>query len=300
MLASARRALGLLAATTAVLAQAEPAPRPAPQPPAPRLGVRLLSTRVLGQLHVAVGEASGMAGARGDRAVDHLLAVLPRVLDGRPGAVRAQLVRTNEYLLVRGEPRCLEAIDAMFVELAQPAPRRAQLEVAWLDAPAELVRDCGHPFGQPVRIDDTQWNLLSRAAQKENGSLRNVPAIVALPLRPFALEPAVRPSAPGGLPSTLHATLVPLAADEFALALHAGSKPATAVRAPAPPAAAPPAAVPAAQPGAAVPVPPTGATGFAAVPPLRIVVASRWLVAIAEGDRARVLTIACSAFDPPR
>jgi hypothetical protein len=93
---------------------------------------------------------------------------------------------------------------------------RARVHCSVLTMPGETAPE-GLAPGLTEVADETMVTQLVRAAASAGGKLRNLPEVVAAPLRPFAVEEAREGDAQ---PLRLRAELVPLGRSEALLGLH--------------------------------------------------------------------------------
>ncbi|HZN40121.1 MAG TPA: hypothetical protein VFD82_15045, partial [Planctomycetota bacterium] len=137
--------------------------------------------------------------------------------DRNPSAQRPQMQVTGTTLHAHGAKEAVQAAEKAFQQLlAMDEVVRARVHCSVLTLPQAAVPEGLKP-GLTEADDEAMVTRLVRVAAAEGGKLRNLPEVVASPLRPFAVEDAREGEA---VPLRLRAELVPLSRSEALLGLH--------------------------------------------------------------------------------
>lgn len=169
------------------------------------------------------------ASARGPRipvaVEDRLVPVLRFLLSGNEQAAGGQGVScvptsTEPRLYVDHEGEQLAIVEQVAQQLALAKPLRARLHATVVCLPASLARERGLPVSKMVVWDESKMTQLLRDAVQNEGSIRNLPEVLAAPLTPFAIAVPAKPDTPSEQILRVRGEMVPVHAKEVALRLH--------------------------------------------------------------------------------
>lgn len=137
---------------------------------------------------------------------------------GRP-ASRSRTVEASGWVLhAHGDPEIVQTTQRALAQLfTEDTIVRARVQYSVLTMPRAAAEAEGLKSGAAVSVEVANLTRLVRAAIEQGGTLRNLPEVVATPLRPFAVEVVRAGEAP---PLRLRAELVPLGDGEALLGLH--------------------------------------------------------------------------------
>lgn len=186
----------------------------------------------------------------------------------RPRPVEA----SGSVLHAHGAPEVVQTTEKAFAQLlAVDEVVRARVHCSVLTLPRAAAPEGLKP-GLSETADEALVTRLVRVAAAEGGKLRNLPEVVAAPLRPFAIEDAPESDA---MPLRLRAELVPLGRSEALLGLHVvrGALPANLANVP--------------EAGKAL-----------ASPVLRLSTGGLAVVAMREGEATTVVVVRCAELGP--
>ena len=187
--------------------------------------------------------------------------------------VRTNVAPGRHIVLVRGVAEHAEVVRVAIGALGRPDPPAARLQCSVVSVPAELAAAHRLRAGEAVVVAGHVAAELLRDAVRANGTLHNLPEIVAAPLAPFASER--RPVGDtDGLRARGHS--VPLGANEVLVAIDLERLPAS------------PAGKPAATP-----------TVLLSTPSFRLVAGQCAVLRGAGAHSAVALLVRCVAVEPP-
>jgi len=180
---------------------------------------------------------------------------------------------TGSTLHAHGAAEMVKATQQALAQMHGDEVVRARMQYSVLALPQAAVAAEGLKPGTAVEADEAILTRLARAAVGQGGNLRNLPEVVAAPLRPFVVEDA---RADGAEPLRLRAEMVPLGRAEALLGLHV---------------------VRGALPANLASVPDAGKTLLAS-PVLRLTAGGLVLMTLREGDTTTLLAVRCVEIGP--